>query len=626
MVRKRFRAALCALALGLIVGAPTPAHAATDAGKCLAEGNVLVVVQADTGPAKTGCATKFSTGMQALTSAGFSVEDLSGFVCRIDGAPGECSYDTVWWSYWTRTAAGDKWDDWTMSPLGATQSKPVAGSVEGWHLVPLRGGLEPPAIDLPAPPTQPGPEPGDPVVTIPDAGFRGCLATALGQGPSAPIRESQLAGLTEVSCFFAGISSLDGAEHLTGLVSLDLTFNAVTDLTPLAGLTELRELILDGNQVAGLTPLAGLTGLRTLDLDDNQVSDLTPLAGLRNLTDLSVSEQRAGGKLSLTSLAPLAGLPLTRLDASSNAVTDLTALSGIGTLKELLLYSNGLSNLTPLGGLTGLEKLNLHSNQLNSISALSGLTSLRELNLRTNQVASVAPLRSLTALRVLDVGINPVTDHAALAGLPALTDLGMERTGLADVAFLRELPALSWFIAHGNRITDLSPMAGRTWRGWGALTQTPTATATVNQPLSPGLRDQLGNVIVPSVLTLPDGAIPLGEQLLFTEPGSYAVPYAETASGSRAKFGGILTVTVTEADEPSPTPPTTQPTEDPTDPGPDTDTDPDEPDDSDDSDTAPEPGDRLPKTGADATGWIAGLAAAMVLGGTALLVARRRTR
>lgn len=162
MVRKRFRAALCALALGLIVGAPTPAHAATDAGKCLAEGNVLVVVQADTGPAKTGCATKFSTGMQALTSAGFSVEDLSGFVCRIDGAPGECSYDTVWWSYWTRTAAGDKWDDWTMSPLGATQSKPVAGSVEGWHLVPLRGGLEPPAIDLPAPPTQPGPEPGTP--------------------------------------------------------------------------------------------------------------------------------------------------------------------------------------------------------------------------------------------------------------------------------------------------------------------------------------------------------------------------------------------------------------------------------------------------------------------------------
>ncbi|NHB84502.1 hypothetical protein G7085_07525 [Tessaracoccus sp. HDW20] len=47
-------------------------------------------------------------------------------------------------------------------------------------------------------------------VDIPDAGFRGCLADAVGVGDGDPITAAQLAALTEVSCVARSITDLTG--------------------------------------------------------------------------------------------------------------------------------------------------------------------------------------------------------------------------------------------------------------------------------------------------------------------------------------------------------------------------------------------------------------------------------
>lgn len=119
-----------------------PANAqAADA--CLAANNVWVLVQDETGEQTGGCATEFSTGLQALQSAGFTVTGDS-FITAIDGHPAATS-STHFWSYWNGDPAGDD-IAWSFAQVGAAVSTPQAGTVEGWHFVNWQTGpATPPA-------------------------------------------------------------------------------------------------------------------------------------------------------------------------------------------------------------------------------------------------------------------------------------------------------------------------------------------------------------------------------------------------------------------------------------------------------------------------------------------------
>lgn len=134
-------AAVAAAAL-LVPAAATPAHAAPDVAPCT---GVWVVVEGQ----RSACASEHATGQQALTSAGFTVEDSSpGMLCRIGGRPDTCTVSpSGYWSYWQapRNAEGG-WDAWTYSQLGYTNSHPTAGAAEGWV---FGDGRTPPA-PLPA--------------------------------------------------------------------------------------------------------------------------------------------------------------------------------------------------------------------------------------------------------------------------------------------------------------------------------------------------------------------------------------------------------------------------------------------------------------------------------------------
>ncbi len=149
MKRGRIGAALAA-ALLVSGAAATPVAAApeSDATSCA---GVWVVVEGD----RAGCAAAFSSGQEALASAGFTTQDSSpGLLCRIDEVPAVCTVKpSAYWSYWqaTRDAAGG-FGPWTYSSLGYANSRPQAGNAEGWV---FGDGSQPPAPLTPAAAAQP---------------------------------------------------------------------------------------------------------------------------------------------------------------------------------------------------------------------------------------------------------------------------------------------------------------------------------------------------------------------------------------------------------------------------------------------------------------------------------------
>lgn len=132
--RRTTRLALTALvAGGLGLGLPLLQASAepSDATVCTEAGNVWVHVETDD-VVEGGCATDFATGIAALASAGFDVEASSdGFLTTINGEPSDRGAED-WWSYAHSDA---ELSGWEFYEVGATQSEPAAGSIEGWRLM-----------------------------------------------------------------------------------------------------------------------------------------------------------------------------------------------------------------------------------------------------------------------------------------------------------------------------------------------------------------------------------------------------------------------------------------------------------------------------------------------------------
>ena len=135
-----------ALNLAACPASPTklPASTATCAG-------VWVVVDRGNGQDTTRCATGYGNGLEALKSAGFTVTDTGGFVNRIHGFPAVIdSTFSKYWGYWSATPNPDgSWSVWTSYGVGATDSKPVKGSVEGWLYGPYLGEDVQPDLAVP---------------------------------------------------------------------------------------------------------------------------------------------------------------------------------------------------------------------------------------------------------------------------------------------------------------------------------------------------------------------------------------------------------------------------------------------------------------------------------------------
>jgi hypothetical protein len=165
-VRPRLAAALVILALA------APALRAPAAGAAAPCAGVTVVV--DFGPwggnVEKGCANNPSTGLDALTQAGFRITPTrqfgAAYVCRIDDLPGPAEQACVvtppanayWAYYWARP--GDS--SWQYADTGATGRTPPAGTIDAWAFGNnARPRISPAAFARPAPPaTQPPNRPG----------------------------------------------------------------------------------------------------------------------------------------------------------------------------------------------------------------------------------------------------------------------------------------------------------------------------------------------------------------------------------------------------------------------------------------------------------------------------------
>ncbi|TRY19037.1 hypothetical protein FOJ82_08030 [Tessaracoccus rhinocerotis] len=167
------RTGIAAAAIALLAATvPAGFAAADEAGDCLAAGNVWVVVQDDSGEFG-GCATEFATGFDALTSAGVSFEAPGGFISTIGGEPATPGPED-WWSYWSATPGDDGALTWESYMVGAADSRPVGGTVEGWRLAHSFSGDAPapslPAVGLPAASPTPAPSATASVPGLPSTG------------------------------------------------------------------------------------------------------------------------------------------------------------------------------------------------------------------------------------------------------------------------------------------------------------------------------------------------------------------------------------------------------------------------------------------------------------------------
>ena len=150
-----------AVATLLLVGwQPLAAHA--QPSTC---SGVWVVVEDE-----LSCATEFTTGEQALLSAG-QVLTAGSMLCRIDGHPDRCVVTFDYWSYWQSSRQADgSYEPWRYAN-GRRPTSPVL-------VTPKDGPMGPRAAALTPPPDSYRPEDGRSIRFPPEAGAGSSPATS----------------------------------------------------------------------------------------------------------------------------------------------------------------------------------------------------------------------------------------------------------------------------------------------------------------------------------------------------------------------------------------------------------------------------------------------------------------
>ena len=325
-----------------------------------------------------------------------------------------------------------------------------------------------------------------------DAALRAAVEAALGKEPGASITTAELAELTRLSAWNAGIRDLAGLELANSLEDLHLGDNEVAELSPLAGLQRLRYAYLWGNQIADLGALAGLRELRRLYVQRNPLSDLAPLSEIPGLEVLYIG----GGehRISDPSRALSTLTNLYDLHADDVGIADLSFASSLPRLSSLGVPNNPVADLGPLrqtpqlrglnvdgtlvGDLSPLADLELHAlwvgrtrATLDDVLALPNSPRIRQLGLGGLRMDDVTPLAEFRELEYLWLDSNRVADVSPLGGLPKLVGLDVSANLIADIGPLRSLSGLNWLHLSGNVVTSLGPLVRReVWN----LARTPT--------------------------------------------------------------------------------------------------------------------------------------------------------
>lgn len=286
-------------------------------------------------------------------------------------------------------------------------------------------------------------------VSIPDAGLRGAIESALGKQPGEAITEGDMALVGVLDASHAGITQLDGLQHAVNLRALYLQGNSISDASSLASLARMQVLSLQSNDISEID-LTAMTDLRFVDLSSN---DLTTI-------DLSGQRTRVGENARSSRLLALW--------LNNNRLTSVD-VSGLTALRD---RPDGTSH-------PNYVSLRLDRNQLTSIAGLADIPrEVWSLRLEHNQLTSI-DLRGAEHFHYLHLNDNPISNTSHLAGLTSLTDLrrlhfygtdisaiDLSNFSRLERAFLNDnrltsvdvtgLDSIQRLWLRGNRITEIS--------------------------------------------------------------------------------------------------------------------------------------------------------------------------
>ena len=232
---------------------------------------------------------------------------------------------------------------------------------------------------------------------FPDEIFRGYMAETFDADGNGKLKNTEIAGVTEIDVSSANPSSLEGIRFFSGLTRLNCGFSRLTDLD-VRGCAALSYLYCSWSQLTDLNA-GGCTALEELYCQRNRLTQLN-ISGCSALTHLTCSTNQ------LTVL-DVGGCPaLVHLECDSNRLAQLD-LSGCPAISEINAASNLLTQVN-LSGCSGLDMLNAGSNRLTQLD-LSGCPDLLYLGCDSNQLTAL-DLSGCSGLEHLYCQNNPLTE------------------------------------------------------------------------------------------------------------------------------------------------------------------------------------------------------------------------
>jgi len=218
-------------------------------------------------------------------------------------------------------------------------------------------------------------------------------------------------------------------------VGLQIASAALRDISPLRALRDLRELVLTGEWVASerfmahssvsdLAPLRGMN-LTRLEINHTRVDDLSPLEGMP-LKRLKFDATGVNG------LGALRNMPLAQLECAYTTVADLTPLRGM-KLTTISITKTLVKDLRPLEGMP-LDNFGADRTPIESLEPLRGMK-IRYLHVIGTKVTDLDPIRTMPVKELL-FDVKPERDSALLQGIPTLEIIN----GMPKAEFWKRYP------------------------------------------------------------------------------------------------------------------------------------------------------------------------------------------
>ena len=258
------------------------------------------------------------------------------------------------------------------------------------------------------------------------------------------------------------LTELSGCVNLQYLNLRDVW---VSNVQALENLPRVGTLILDNCGVTDdiLPVLGSLASLDSLKLDNNALTTLEGLQALTNLQELSVACNQ------ITSLAPIADLPIGNLNLSGMPIASLNELSGGKLVSTIFWFDcsptageySVLAEMKNLVGFTCAGSV-LEDSLPQDFSALANMRNLDYLYIANCQVKNLdfaSDKPNLKTLELWDCGIT--SDMlSGIHDLPALEmlNLSYNRITYVDNLALETMPNLKTLYLNDNYIHDFRPL------------------------------------------------------------------------------------------------------------------------------------------------------------------------